>query len=122
MLNLRGVYLSSNHVHYDSSGGVLPPSQSDFSTTFSAIHFSSAIVGNMGAPLHTSSSHGSHTLYSPSQASYPYSVRDARSDDGLKTGWEMEDEGVETSSDPLVVGLLVGGETVELSSISAKEV
>ncbi|KAI0754200.1 hypothetical protein C8Q80DRAFT_1094487 [Daedaleopsis nitida] len=121
MLNLRGVYLSSDRVHYDSHGGVLPPSQSDFTaTTLSAIHFSSAIVGNMGAPLHTSSSLGSQTLYSPSQASY--SVRGARSDYGDgETGWEMEDDGVETSSDPLVAGLLVGGDMVELGSISAKE-
>ena len=84
----------------------------------------SRIVGNMGAPLHTASSFGSQTLYSRSQASYLYSPRGAQSDDGkTESDWEMEDEDAETSSDPLVAGLIVGrSETVELSAIGTKEV
>lgn len=90
MLNLRGVYLSS------SIGG-----ESEDTTTYhfgtgstargmSTLHFTSSIVGNLGAPVQTFGSSAG--------------TRSTAVDDGDAVD-DTEGEKVEVSSDPLFVGL-----------------
>ncbi|KAH9888046.1 hypothetical protein C8Q73DRAFT_748392 [Cubamyces lactineus] len=86
MLNLRGVYLSdatglsedtTYHLGTDSSERAV-----------STLHFTSSIVGNLGAPVHT---------FGSSSGSRSTAVDDVMVD--------AEDEKPEVSSDPLFVGL-----------------
>ncbi|KAI0760593.1 hypothetical protein C8Q74DRAFT_1372429 [Fomes fomentarius] len=94
MLNLRGVYLSDTTTHASTA------STSRFGTPHSAIRFSSSVVGNMGAPL----SFGSATLTSYSTTPTIHDRREEH-DTILETEWDLKDETLETSRDPLSAGL-----------------
>ncbi|KAI0628580.1 hypothetical protein C8Q77DRAFT_1067798 [Trametes polyzona] len=108
MLDLRGVYLADPYRSQDDNtltdegehgtGGVL-----------SGLRFSASVVGNMGAPLDTFGRR-SHGRSFSGGSSARYSWNDGRSD---RTSWSAvptereseESEGMETSTDPLFVGL-----------------
>ncbi|KAI0760580.1 hypothetical protein C8Q74DRAFT_1451481 [Fomes fomentarius] len=102
MLNLRGVYLSNDASSATSISGFLR--DRDPTATISGIHFSSSVVGNMGAPLKSFPL----SLGSDSVDSYTaHSSRTRFSDKhaGVPVEWDTEDETLETSSDPLFAGL-----------------
>ncbi|KAI0717045.1 hypothetical protein C8Q76DRAFT_767797 [Earliella scabrosa] len=121
MLNLRGVYLSDRSgTSTTSTSGVHSRSH-----TVSGIRFSSSVtVGNMGAPLH--SSFGSRTLNSVTIGGHDDGyAQDFDENRAVGKGWEMEDERLETSSDPLFAGLKRDGESesdgLELQSSSPRQ-
>lgn len=94
MLNLRGVYLSDTTTYGSTT------STSRFGAPHSGIRFSSSVVGNMGAPL----SFGSATLTSYSTTPTIHDRREEHNT-SLETEWDLKDETLETSRDPLSAGL-----------------
>ncbi|KAI0754201.1 hypothetical protein C8Q80DRAFT_1137519 [Daedaleopsis nitida] len=102
MLNLRGVYLSGG-ANYVTSSAAHSFRDRDPAATLSDIHFSASIIGNLGAPLH--SSLGSHSLTDSSECG-PSSTAVGGGSLWGGTDWEMEDEALETSSNPLFTGLV----------------
>ena len=113
MLNLRGVYLSSGSSHGSSN----VHSSFDAAGTVSGIEFASSVVGNLGAPLHAPL--GSPTFSaSESPTETAADGADSRTrpytwDEGAD--WEMEDESLETSRDPLVAGLFREDDSLEMA-------
>ena len=97
MLNLRGVYLTNTATDFTGTNSGTYTRHG--SATLTGLQFStSGIVGHMGAPLHSfSSSKATWTLNGSSRA--------IGGEEGEKSEWKMDDETLETSSDPLYAGL-----------------
>ncbi|KAI0331754.1 hypothetical protein GY45DRAFT_1248260 [Cubamyces sp. BRFM 1775] len=94
MLNLRGVYLSSTTTSSAEGDTTYHFGTNSTARALSTLHFTSSVVGNMGAPVHTFGS-------ASSSGSRSATVGDGGGD---IVGVE-EVEKPEMSSDPLFVGL-----------------
>ncbi|KAJ8463740.1 hypothetical protein ONZ51_g10056 [Trametes cubensis] len=90
MLNLRGVYLSSSISGESEDTTTYHFGTGSAARGISTLHFTSSIVGNLGAPIQTFGSSAG--------------TRSTAVDDG-DAAEDMEGEKLEVSSDPLFVGL-----------------